>query len=332
MQRRYSKTLLAQAQDDLWLAEIEREDESTLVITLAGPGRIVALECSGLSALALGYESLDPEILPKDLKIDDALELSQTTEFDSDDEIPARLCEIDLEQAEDILSASKHHWLVGNDASLNDATLILDLRVESWKLNPHPTDLHLLIVAESLLVADEDSEISIKKSDEQESQPQFSLAKPYAAPDEPAFEVAEGDFPDDVHALLQRFFTAGLANDFQTLATIVQNFDLSDEQQEAYFGEHFHSLFDWYYARAFESFDRDGDLACARVRGIIHSREEDGIQAINEECVWSFSLRQKDASWIIRNWSTSWPSVGGVKHLEEHEKPWLSRWQSGPIS
>ncbi len=333
MQQHYSKTKLAAAQEDLWLAEVEREDQDTLVITLAGPGGIILLECSGLSAFALAQESLDPDVLPKDLVLEDEFQLSAVTEFNPDDEIAAKITEVSPEYADDVLCASKATFLDGDLDTLKKAALLLDLRVESWRLSPQPLDLHLLIGCTRLMIANEAGEVDIthvagEVEDHHESS---GPAAPYTAPSEPPFELDQQDLPQGILEVLRRFFEAGLNDDFNQLADLVPSFDLSHAEQAAHFAEHFHSLYDWGYARALDGWGQDGPLATVRIRGVIHSRAEDGITAINEECVWSFSLRKTKESWVIRNWATSWPSVGSAPHLPEEKKPWLKTWNSGPI-
>ncbi len=333
MQQHYSKTKLAAAQEDLWLAEIEREDQDTLVITLAGPGGIILLECSGLSAFALAQESLDPDVLPKDLTFEDEFQLSAVTEFDPDEEIAAKITEVSPDYADDVLCASKATFLDGDLATLKNASLLLDLRVESWRLSPQPLDLHLLIGCSKLMIANEDGEVDIRYEPEEVEDHHESdgPAAPYEAPSEPPFELDHNDLPQGILEVLRRFFEAGINNDFKELADLVPSFDLSQAEQTAHFAEHFHSLYDWGYARALDGWGQDGPLATVRIRGVIHSRAEDGITAINEECVWSFSLRKTEKSWVIRNWATSWPSVGSAPRLSEEEKPWLKTWNSGPI-
>lgn len=332
LNRQYSKTKLEAAQEDLWLAEIEREDSETLVITLAGPGRIIMFECSGLTSFALAHESLDPDVLPNALNLNEGFELSQVTEFDSDDEIAARLSEISADYAHDVLCASKHAWIDGDLPKLQQAPLLVDLRVESWRLEPQPMDLHLLIGCERIVLADENGEIDLKPiAAGAESKTSYQTAALYDAPQEPPYEVESGELPPAIESVIRSFFEAGIANDFATMAKLTPNFDRDAAEQCAYFSQHFHTLFDWGYARALDGWQAEGPLANVRIRGIIHSRAEDGIESINEECVWSFSLRRREDGWVIRNWATSWPSVGSAPSIPDEEKPWLERWKSGPV-
>ncbi len=332
MTRRFCGEKLEAAQEDLFLAEIAREDEKTLTITLAGPGRIVMFECSGLSAFLLAHESLDPDVLPRELILDDEFLLSSITEFEATNEISARLREVSKEYTQDVLLASKFTSLDGDLDTLISAPLHLNLRIESWRLEPQPIDLHLLIGCEDLVLADEDGEIDIKANDGVITNPVSKNPAPkYTPPSESAYEVEPSELPPEMESTLRLFFESGLSDDFVTLARVIANFEMSAAEHEAYLAEHYHALFDWSYARALESWCQQGDLANVRMRGIIHSRAEDGISAINEECVWSFSMAKRAQGWIIRNWSTSWPSVGSAPSLSADQKTWLTSWSSGPV-
>ena len=329
-----SKRKLELAQENLWLAEIERESDEVLVITLAGLERIVAMEVSGLGALALTHESLDPDILPGELKVERHLQLSRVTSFEAEEEIAARLRVVALEEAEDILAASRTTWLSGTVENLKQAPLLLDLRVESWALKPHPVDLHLLLGARHLLLADEEGELDLAAHDETVTWDHHDDALPphHEAPREPPWEVDTGDLPAELALVLQRFFEAAHRDDFAALAELAPQFDMQRDELVQYHACHFHALNDWLYGRSLEDFAVVDDLARVRIRGILHSRGEDGMETLNEECVWSFSLGRRRGRWVIRHWPTAWPSVGGAPALTPEEKPWMARWRSGPIT
>ncbi len=330
MSRRLSRRKLEEIQHDLWLAELVRETEDSLLITLAGDGRVLAFDLQGVVALAVAHESLDPWLLPAEVEPSRPLVLVGTVDFEPEDEIAARLVELGPDQFADLVAASRIEWLRGSSAAAMDAPFLVDLRVENWGAAESRSDLHVLVAAREFLAV-EDDEIDLAPGDDEGGKADSGTITSHEAPAEPAFQVAPHDLLPELEAPLRVFFEAQLEDDFDRLVEVWPAHDLRGEERLLHLRRHFHDLEDWGYARAIEGWKREGDLAAVRVRGISHSAPEDGIRALNEECLWTFSLRRRGGDWIIRGWSRGWPSVGGAPCLPPDAKPWLAAWTSGPV-
>ncbi|MCB9831717.1 MAG: hypothetical protein H6807_04510 [Planctomycetes bacterium] len=330
MNGRLSRTRLAAIQKDLWLAEIARETTDSLLVTLAGDGRVLAFDFQDLLGLALAQESLDPWVLPEELEILRPLEIGDGVEFEPEEEIAARLHELSEEQLADLLAAARIDWSVGSAEALRAAPWLFDLRVENWGPDEARCDLHLLIAARGFLAVDDD-EIDLSPRGDERLRADAGEARPHQAPAEPAWAVLPHDLPAELEAPLERFFRAQQADDWVALAEVWPALDLDRDQQLVHLERHFHALEDWGHARLVEDWKTAGELAAVRIRGISHSAPEIGLEALNEECVWTFSLRRRAGGYVIRGWSRGWPSVGGAASLTTAERPWLEDWRSGPI-
>ena len=319
-------TTLRGLQEEMDLAAIEVEDRDVL-ISMAGAQGIHAFELKDAIAVAVAFEPLDPSLPPSRLEIAQPLDLAAG--WEADDFITGSLTPLSSAALEDLEAAARWSWLRGDAPALHQATGRYLLRVEAWQLEPQRADLCVVIGASSLHVHDEEGEVRFE--DEPAPLPPAASPGHPAPPTEPPFALEDHDVPADLLTPVRDFFELHHAGKWGELARVHPRLGDDHEFRTAWLAAHFVDLHEWGYARAVEGWWQEGRLAHVQLRGIQHCLEEDAMDSHSVECVWSFSLLQRDDTWIVRNWAQAWPSMGGAPELPLANKPWLSRWSAGPV-
>jgi hypothetical protein len=265
---------------------------------------------------------------------------------------------------EDCLFAPLVCWLLGDGESLGDCAFTLGLSfAHTGILGMPPSDVRLLIGCEDIEIRAGGLPLSVetwreqfaawwrgwhehwrKKADgEGPSAGQLEdtfipagepdpPAPHYRPPPEPPVAWEPTDIPAEILWALTELFEARFAGDWQRLARVYPNLDLTTEERASQLaGWAVHDFGRWGYARQVDSWWSEGRHAEVVVRGVEHTMPEAGAAGQNVETVWTFRLRNATAGWVIRTWQQGWPPYGSAPARPAVEKPWLGRWRSGTV-
>jgi len=261
-------------------------------------------EFGGLVAFGAAYESLDPAVRPGHLKLPGTPNFENSVEWNENDAREARVRMIGAEERDDILAASQVRMFAGELTRLKDATSLFEIRVESWSTDEERVDLHVLVACETMQVFEEDGAIDLEAVIV-DSHVHEALPKETASLlDEEPFQMDASTLPKEITDLMEQFFVAQDAGDWAQLAHVHPANEKTVEEQAHWLRCHYRELWDWSYARQLVNFWLEGTLGAVAIRGTLVAGAEGGVPKMAEDCLWTFSIRQKSTGqWIVRNWS-----------------------------
>jgi len=318
--------------------------------------RSVELRVTDVVAIAVSYDTSNPELRPSELEVPDGLRID-VNRLDSIPESPVDWVSLDSQlDAETVTLAARTDWQHGSAASARTGQTRLCIQLSGgtpsipisiWAaggaLAIDSSDGPLTVgdwaeqnrawwrsweerwdaggSGESAAPREEDAFIPVR------SDPPPAMK--YAPPAEPGFEIDVTDAPEELLAPLRDWFEGLIGRDLERRARAERNPDVSLEEQVKSLSRSSlpELLGRWGYARAIEDWWTEGRRAYVRVRGIEHSMPIEELAAENEETVWDFALREREGRWVIAAYTQGWPRHGSAPAIADSAKPWLARWR-----
>jgi len=309
--------------------------------------RRVRLELRDVDLVALGYdptwnhEKPSEFSLPADLEIDHLSELPCPI-TDAEVAMDSRTAE------EDLKLAARVHWLRGEPHSLGRSPHNISIRFGAG-LPRIP--MHVFVAYGTLHTFDAQGPLALslwelqfaawwkgweehwssQDADDSSAEPVLedafipvgteSPSSDVNPPELPAFLIHDADVPADILRPLRDWFEGTHARQWSRVAAAEAHPDIAPEQRArtlcANHGDR------WPYARAIDSWWREGLRVHVRVRGAEYTAGSEGEPAATEETVWDFALRLRGATWAIRTHSQGWPAYGSAEASPRAREPWL---------